>query len=214
MKRTAVCSVLFFAMFMVLAGILCMGVAAEENITLVNPFDSSDTYIVTKSNDVIAYRFVLNGKKFNKESEPEKLDVLDLEEWAPADYTVIYVMNNFTAPENKPLNLRNYSNVWIIGATNDIVISKDNVTAPFVNKYGSGFATIKSLTFDGKGSASSAAGITVTGGSLTLEDVTVTNCTGGGVRVTDSGTINVTGNINITGNTANGNPSNLYSESP
>ena len=42
MKRTAVCSVLFFAMFMVLAGILCMGVAAEDTYTLVNPANSTN----------------------------------------------------------------------------------------------------------------------------------------------------------------------------
>ena len=64
MKRTAVCSVLFFAMFMVLAGILCMGVAAEDTadgqIVLVNPFDSSQTRTLIPDSETDVYMLVID----------------------------------------------------------------------------------------------------------------------------------------------------------
>lgn len=84
MKRTAVCSVLFFAMFMVLAGILCMGVAAEENITLVNPFDSSDTFKVSQSDDVIAYKAVISDKQILEDCIDTINPILDVQTLAGA----------------------------------------------------------------------------------------------------------------------------------
>ncbi len=102
-------------------------------------------------------------------------------------------------------------NIYLVGYTSDIYIVKTH-SDPFIVT--SGATTISSLKFDGIDSSSTIAGITVTGGSLTLEDVTVTNCTGGGVRVTGDGKINVSGSTTIIGNTANGKASNLYSESP
>lgn len=213
MKRTAVCSVLFFAMFMVLAGILCMGVAAEENITLVNPFDSSDTFKVSQSDDVIAYKAVISDKQILEDCIDTINPILDVPTLAGAlqnNNTVIFITKSFSIPENVTIDLHDYNNVWLIGSTENIEITNKGTT-PFTATSGS--TTLASLKIDGAGSYP-VAGIEITGGTLTLKDVTVTNCTGGGVRVTGDGKINVSGSTTIIGNTANGKASNLYSESP
>lgn len=213
MKRTAVCSVLFFAMFMVLAGILCMGVAAEENITLVNPFDSSDTFKVSQSDDVIAYKAVISDKQILEDCIDTINPILDVPTLAGAlqnNNTVIFITKSFSIPENVTIDLHDYNNVWLVGSTENIEITNKGTT-PFTATSGS--TTLASLKIDGAGSYP-VAGIEITGGTLTLKDVTVTNCTGGGVRVTGDGKINVSGSTTIIGNTANGKASNLYSESP
>ena len=213
MKRTAVCSVLFFAMFMVLAGILCMGVAAEENITLVNPFDSSDTFKVSQSDDVIAYKAVISDKQILEDCIDTINPILDVPTLAGAlqnNNTVIFITKSFSIPENVTIDLHDYNNVWLIGSTENIEITNKGTT-PFTATSGS--TTLASLKIDGAGSYP-VAGIEITGGTLTLKDVTITNCTGGGVRVTGDGKINVSGSTTIIGNTANGKASNLYSESP
>lgn len=213
MKRTAVCSVLFFAMFMVLAGILCMGVAAEENITLVNPFDSSDTFKVSQSDDVIAYKAVISDKQILEDCIDTINPILDVPTLAGAlqnNNTVIFITKSFSIPENVTIDLHDYNNVWLIGSTENIEITNKGTT-PFTATSGS--TTLASLKIDGAGSYP-VAGIEITGGTLTLKDVTVTNCTGGGVRVTGDGKINVSGSTTIIGNKADNKDSNLRSASP
>ena len=81
-------------MFMVLAGILCMGVAAEENITLVNPFDSSDTFKVSQSDDVIAYKAVISDKQILEDCIDTINPILDVQALAGAlqnNNTVIFI---------------------------------------------------------------------------------------------------------------------------
>lgn len=200
-------------MFMVLAGILCMGVAAEENITLVNPFDSSDTFKVSQSDDVIAYKAVISDKQILEDCIDTINPILDVPTLAGAlqnNNTVIFITKSFSIPENVTIDLHDYNNVWLIGSTENIEITNKGTT-PFTATSGS--TTLASLKIDGAGSYP-VAGIEITGGTLTLKDVTITNCTGGGVRVTGDGKINVSGSTTIIGNTANGKASNLYSESP
>lgn len=216
MKRTAVCSVLFFAMFMVLAGILCMGVAAEDTYTLVNPANSTnyETVGVETGAEVVWVPFTDSSTTDTLSWYERKCATLSELPDNMSGYSngVLFFIKSGKNTLSSSLKIGpENGNIYLVGYTSDIYIVK-TCSDPFIVT--SGATTISSLKFDGIDSSSTIAGITVTGGSLTLEDVTVTNCTGGGVRVTGDGKINVSGSTTIIGNTANGKASNLYSESP
>lgn len=216
MKRTAVCSVLFFAMFMVLAGILCMGVAAEDTYTLVNPANSTnyETVGVETGAEVVWVPFTDSFTTDTLSWYERKCATLSELPDNMSGYSngVLFFIKSGKNTLSSSLKIGpENGNIYLVGYTSDIYIVKTH-SDPFIVT--SGATTISSLKFDGIDSSSTIAGITVTGGSLTLEDVTVTNCTGGGVRVTGDGKINVSGSTTIIGNTANGKASNLYSESP
>lgn len=216
MKRTAVCSVLFFAMFMVLAGILCMGVAAEDTYTLVNPANSTnyETVGVETGAEVVWVPFTDSSTTDTLSWNERKCATLSELPDNMSGYSngVLFFIKSGKNTLSSSLKIGpENGNIYLVGYTSDIYIVKTH-SDPFIVT--SGATTISSLKFDGIDSSSTIAGITVTGGSLTLEDVTVTNCTGGGVRVTGDGKINVSGSTTIIGNTANGKASNLYSESP
>lgn len=216
MKRTAVCSVLFFAMFMVLAGILCMGVAAEDTYTLVNPANSTnyETVGVETGAEVVWVPFTDSSTTDTLSWYERKCATLSELPDNMSGYSngVLFFIKSGKNTLGSSLKIGpENGNIYLVGYTSDIYMVK-TCSDPFIIT--SGATTISSLKFDGIDSSSTIAGITVTGGSLTLEDVTVTNCTGGGVRVTGDGKINVSGSTTIIGNTANGKASNLYSESP
>ena len=209
MKRTAICSVLFFAMFMVLAGILCMGVAAEDTadgqITLVNPFNPSQKRTLTPDAKTDVYKLVID-----ETLEFEKMPLTGVNDFSGCVYddkTVLYVVRDLKM--NDQMTLIN-ENVWIIGVNKDITITS-TTGSPFI--ISSGSTTISSLTIDGSDFSGDATGIRVDGGgALTLKDVTIKNCSNSGVQ--SSGIVNVSGQVNITGNTAGGKESNLRSASP
>lgn len=209
MKRTAVCSVLFFAMFMVLAGILCMGVAAEEltdgQIVLVNPFDSSQTRTLIPDSETDVYKLVID-----ENSAFEKMPLTGVNDFSGCVYdnkTVLYVVRDLKM--NDQMNLIN-EDVWIVGVNKGITITS-TVGSPFI--IASGSTTISSLTIDGSDFAGEDAGVRVDGGgTLTLKDVTIKNCSNSGVK--SSGIVNVSGSTTIIGNKADNKDSNLRSASP
>lgn len=209
MKRTAVCSVLFFAMFMVLAGILCMGVAAEEltdgQIVLVNPFDSSQTRTLIPDSETDVYKLVID-----ENSTFEKMPLTGVNDFSGCVYdnkTVLYVVRDLKM--NDQMNLIN-EDVWIVGVNKGITITS-TVGSPFI--IASGSTTISSLTIDGSDFAGEDAGVRVDGGgTLTLKDVTIKNCSNSGVK--SSGIVNVSGSTTIIGNKADNKDSNLRSASP
>lgn len=216
MKRTAVCSVLFFAMFMVLAGILCMGVAAEDTYTLVNPANSTnyETVGVETGAEVVWVPFTDSSTTDTLSWYERKCATLSELPDNMSGYSngVLFFIKSGKNTLSSSLKIGpENGNIYLVGYTSDIYIVKTH-SDPFIVT--SGATTISSLKFDGTDSSSTIAGITVTGGSLTLEDVTVTNCTGGGVRVTGDGKINVSGNTTIIGNKADNKDSNLRSASP
>lgn len=209
MKRTAVCSVLFFAMFMVLAGILCMGVAAEDTadgqIVLVNPFDSSQTRTLIPDSETDVYKLVID-----ENSAFEKMPLTGVNDFSGCVYdnkTVLYVVRDLKM--NDQMNLIN-EDVWIVGVNKGITITS-TVGSPFI--IASGSTTISSLTIDGSDFAGEDAGVRVDGGgTLTLKDVTIKNCSNSGVK--SSGIVNVSGSTTIIGNKADNKDSNLRSASP
>ena len=209
MKRTAVCSVLFFAMFMVLAGILCMGVAAEDTadgqIVLVNPFDSSQTRTLIPDSETDVYKLVID-----ENSTFEKMPLTGVNDFSGCVYdnkTVLYVVRDLKM--NDQMNLIN-EDVWIVGVNKGITITS-TVGSPFI--IASGSTTISSLTIDGSDFAGEDAGVRVDGGgTLTLKDVTIKNCSNSGVK--SSGIVNVSGSTTIIGNKADNKDSNLRSASP
>ena len=209
MKRTAVCSVLFFVMFMVLAGILCMGVAAEDTadgqIVLVNPFDSSQTRTLIPDSETDVYKLVID-----ENSTFEKMPLTGVNDFSGCVYdnkTVLYVVRDLKM--NDQMNLIN-EDVWIVGVNKGITITS-TVGSPFI--IASGSTTISSLTIDGSDFAGEDAGVRVDGGgTLTLKDVTIKNCSNSGVK--SSGIVNVSGSTTIIGNKADNKDSNLRSASP
>ena len=209
MKRTAVCSVLFFAMFIVLAGILCMGVAAEDTadgqIVLVNPFDSSQTRTLIPDSETDVYKLVID-----ENSAFEKMPLTGINDFSGCVYdnkTVLYVVRDLKM--NDQMNLIN-EDVWIVGVNKGITITS-TVGSPFI--IASGSTTISSLTIDGSDFAGEDAGVRVDGGgTLTLKDVTIKNCSNSGVK--SSGIVNVSGSTTIIGNKADNKDSNLRSASP
>ena len=209
MKRTAVCSVLFFVMFMVLAGILCMGVAAEDTadgqIVLVNPFDSSQTRTLIPDSETDVYKLVID-----ENSTFEKMQLTGVNDFSGCVYdnkTVLYVVRDLKM--NDQMNLIN-EDVWIVGVNKGITITS-TVGSPFI--IASGSTTISSLTIDGSDFAGEDAGVRVDGGgTLTLKDVTIKNCSNSGVK--SSGIVNVSGSTTIIGNKADNKDSNLRSASP
>lgn len=209
MKRTVVCSVLFFAIFMVLAGILCMGVAAEDTadgqIVLVNPFDSSQTRTLIPDSETDVYKLVID-----ENSTFEKMPLTGVNDFSGCVYdnkTVLYVVRDLKM--NDQMNLIN-EDVWIVGVNKGITITS-TVGSPFI--IASGSTTISSLTIDGSDFAGEDAGVRVDGGgTLTLKDVTIKNCSNSGVK--SSGIVNVSGSTTIIGNKADNKDSNLRSASP
>lgn len=203
-------------MFMVLAGILCMGVAAEDTYTLVNPANSTnyETVGVETGAEVVWVPFTDSSTTDTLSWYERKCATLSELPDNMSGYSngVLFFIKSGKNTLGSSLKIGpENGNIYLVGYTSDIYMVK-TCSDPFIIT--SGATTISSLKFDGIDSSSTIAGITVTGGSLTLEDVTVTNCTGGGVRVTGDGKINVSGSTTIIGNTANGKASNLYSESP
>ena len=185
MKRTAVCSVLFFAMFMVLAGILCMGVAAEDTadgqIVLVNPFDSSQTRTLIPDSETDVYKLVID-----ENSTFEKMPLTGVNDFSGCVYdnkTVLYVVRDLKM--NDQMNLIN-EDVWIVGVNKGITITS-TVGSPFI--IASGSTTISSLTIDGSDFAGEDAGVRVDGGEILVKDVTIKNCSNSGVK--SSGIVNV-----------------------
>ena len=203
-------------MFMVLAGILCMGVAAEDTYTLVNPANSTnyETVGVETGAEVVWVPFTDSSTTDTLSWYERKCATLSELPDNMSGYSngVLFFIKSGKNTLGSSLKIGpENGNIYLVGYTSDIYMVK-TCSDPFIIT--SGATTISSLKFDGTDSSSTIAGITVTGGSLTLEDVTVTNCTGGGVRATSDGKINVSGSTTIIGNTANRKASNLYSESP
>ncbi len=213
MKRTAFCSVLFFAMFIILAAIMCTGVAAEEYL-FVNPANSDDyskDLSIEAGSDVVWIPFIDNdnhGLLWNECIGSHFNDLpSNIQNYSNG---VLFFIKSGKNELSSPLKI-GPGTKYLVGYANDISIVK-TCSEPFIDT--SGTTIISSLTFDGTGSTGDNAGITVTDGSLTLKDVTVTNCTGGGVRATGDGTVNVSGSTTIIGNKAGNKESNLRSASP
>ncbi len=121
--------------------------------------------------------------------------------------TVLYVVRDLKM--NDQMNLIN-EDVWIVGVNKGITITS-TVGSPFI--IASGSTTISSLTIDGSDFAGEDAGVRVDGGgTLTLKDVTIKNCSNSGVK--SSGIVNVSGSTTIIGNKADNKDSNLRSASP
>lgn len=198
-------------MFIILAGILCMGVAADETasgqITLVNPFDPSQTRPFTPDGSASVYMLVIDDSLEFEYMPLNDVSTADLRNCVSSDKTILYIVQDLKMNDQIYLNKED---VWIVGVNNGITVTS-TAGSPFVVSAGS--TTISSLTIDGSDFAGDKTGVRVDGGgTLTLKDVTIKNCANSGVK--SSGTVNVSGQVNITGNTASGNESNLRSTSP
>ena len=186
-----------------------MGVAAEDTadgqIVLVNPFDSSQTRTLIPDSETDVYKLVID-----ENSTFEKMPLTGVNDFSGCVYdnkTVLYVVRDLKM--NDQMNLIN-EDVWIVGVNKGITITS-TVGSPFI--IASGSTTISSLTIDGSDFAGEDAGVRVEGGgTLTLKDVTIKNCSNSGVK--SSGIVNVSGSTTIIGNKADNKDSNLRSASP